>query len=328
MDRENNVGERTIAAYSFRDYMADEIKKNPCAAHIILAHSHGGTVASESLSLMKNDPRDFSGIKGLICLSTPFVYITGAPGWQFTFAFVSFFFLLLTLLVNSAALLTGMFGFEFSLWKFALFAIVFFAILSLFLIPSVAATGSYSAGPRTGEIGIPVYLLRATRDEASLALGLAQIVAWLTLWFALANDPPKGKSRKFYSRIRYVCAIGVSYYAAYQIAKPLTGYMRLDASGSWISAFSWLNTFAVAGAVYFAGYALLALWVGHTSVRTWLRTVIEVETAPPGIFCKLKIYGLANSTTARISRHSLYENEEVQKDIGAIVAELSERPRR
>jgi hypothetical protein len=80
---------------------------------------------------------------------------------------------------------------------------------------------------------------------------------------------------------------------------------------------------AVAGFVYFFGYALLAIVTGHRKIQTWLTTSIEVEAAPPGIFCDLKIYSSLNAP-AKAFRHSLYDRDDVIKDIGDIVSKLTD----
>jgi hypothetical protein len=80
----------------------------------------------------------------------------------------------------------------------------------------------------------------------------------------------------------------------------------------------------IAGVVYFVGYALLAMVAGHTKILTWLTTAIEVDAAPSEVFCQLKIYTTLNASSKSL-RHSLYENEDVIRDVGSIVSRLSSR---
>jgi ABC-type tungstate transport system substrate-binding protein len=66
----------------------------------------------------------------------------------------------------------------------------------------------------------------------------------------------------------------------------------------------------------------LALSVGHLRLRRWLNTMIEVDAAPPGILCRIKVYSLLSESGGL--RHGLYMSENVSSDLVVILRELIE----
>ena len=60
----NSVRARSRAAKDFALYLHRSIKESECP-HLIIAHSHGGTIAEEAICDGYTDPR----LKALICLS-------------------------------------------------------------------------------------------------------------------------------------------------------------------------------------------------------------------------------------------------------------------
>ena len=71
-DSRNSFSARRQAAGDFDTYLTNAVNDRPDRAHIIVAHSHGGTVAAHTLaSRTQSECR----IKALICLATPFAYL-------------------------------------------------------------------------------------------------------------------------------------------------------------------------------------------------------------------------------------------------------------
>jgi pimeloyl-ACP methyl ester carboxylesterase len=62
------------AAGKFRQRPAETVGHYAGAKHIIIAHSHGGTIAAQALPSLSAGERE--QVRALICLATPFVYLS------------------------------------------------------------------------------------------------------------------------------------------------------------------------------------------------------------------------------------------------------------
>jgi len=323
----NNITSRAIAAESFCQYLQSSIARHPHSDHVIVAHSHGGTVAAGALSRFSELPQELSRVKGLVCLATPFVYLV-KPSYAET----------LTSLLALTALLNALF------WSglLAIFPITLASLpilglsvlvgitASLVLLPAAWSTRSlhHTLDPQFSRkipINVPIFLLRATRDEASLSLGLMQAFRWISSAFAGNSDRPQGSLRNPINWVKHLIALT----ACFLIGVLLTKLFESQFSVRWPPELlhlvgTWIYTPGIAGAVYFAGYFLLAMATGHTKIHTWLATAIEVDVAPPEVFCQLKIYTTLNASSNSL-RHGLYEHEAVIRDVGAIVSKLASR---
>lgn len=321
----NTIAARAEAAESFCRYLENSAAQHPECDHVVIAHSHGGTVAEEALSKISAKSSQPVRIRGLICLATPFVYLVKPSQTQFE-----------TGLLGLAALLNAL------LWS-ALFAL-YPSIPTMFppiglgiaagvtvLLPlSFAAVFAHlhhrrlpSPVLREKPPDIPIFLLRATRDEATLALGVMQAFRWLSSAFAeLIDVPYKGPIRKPIFWIGYGAVYSCCLAGGILAARIVESQLAMTWPGELLGAIG-LFVFApaVAGAVYFAGYALLAMAVGHTRISAWPTTAVEVDAAPPEVFCQLKVYTKLTNPPENL-RHSLYEHEDVVRDVGMIVSRL------
>jgi hypothetical protein len=131
----NSFSARWRASSQFSEYLERTCLENPTARHVIVAHSHGGTVAARTIGLKKHqsDPP----IKAIICLSTPFAYLSLADTRDellFSGALASVISLpILTYLVTAS-----------SVWWF-LTAAFFIPILFSILIMGLGTSGPFGS---------------------------------------------------------------------------------------------------------------------------------------------------------------------------------------
>jgi pimeloyl-ACP methyl ester carboxylesterase len=323
----NNISSRAVAAESFAQHLESSITQHPHSEHIIVAHSHGGTVAADALLRLSERTQAISKIKGLVCLATPFVYLVKP-----TFAQLATGFFALTALLNAllwSGLIASIPSTLINLPILTLTALVAIAA-TLVLIPAMILAASVSNKfesqfSRKMVIDVPIFQLRATRDEASLSLGLMQSFNWLLSAFAANSDRPQGSLRNPVNWVKHLIGLTACSLIGYWLMKRFESQLGMELTGNMrflIGQFIYAP--AVAGAAYFVGYCLLAMAVGHTKVHEWLATSIEVDAAPPDVFCQLKIY-TSLSTSSDSLRHGLYEHDDVIKDVGAIVSKLSSK---
>jgi pimeloyl-ACP methyl ester carboxylesterase len=323
----NNITSRGIAAESFCQYLQNSIARHPHSDHIIVAHSHGGTVAAEALSRFSERPQELSRVKGLVCLATPFVYLV-KPSYAVTLTSLLTLTALLNALLWSALL--AIFPITLTNLPILGLSVLVGITASLVLLPAAWSTHSLQRTldpqfSRKMPINFPIFLLRATRDEASLSLGLMQAFSWISSAFAAHSDRPQGSLRNPINWVKHLIALT----ACFLIGVWLTKLFESQLSVRWPPELlylvgAWIYTPGIAGAVYFVGYFLLAMATGHTKIHTWLATAIEVDAAPPEVFCQLKIYTTLD-TSSNSLRHGLYEHEDVIRDVGAIVSKLSSK---
>ena len=72
----NAFFERMNAAVKFSQRLTEAIGQWAESKHVIIAHSHGGMVAAQALAKLSLSADEKDRIKALICLATPFVYLS------------------------------------------------------------------------------------------------------------------------------------------------------------------------------------------------------------------------------------------------------------
>jgi hypothetical protein len=317
----NSVNARDVGAVKLVDQLRADASKNGDIEQIILAHSHGGTLAYEAIRKGAGTAID-DRVKGLICLGTPFVNFAFLPHeryWPGLAAIAGLFDSLLWTVV-----LTFFPKIIFNT-NLLMVMVPIVTLLSIGLLALLVPRGKMdSSGGRGGQTPIPIYLLRATRDEASLSLGLMQTFNWLAAAFANRNEIGNLSYRKplgiMSFAIVYLCSISGGFLTARWASKLLLINLDYD---SFISM-GLIYSFGIAGLFYFLGYASLAFSVGYFEIRRWPSTMIEVDAAPPGNFCKMKVYSSLNGFEGL--RHGLYMSDEVVNDIAAVLLELAGLP--
>lgn len=328
----NSIASRTAAAESFCLYLQSSITQRPLTNHIIVAHSHGGTVAADALSRLSEQSTDLSSVKGLICLATPFTYLVKPSSTQMGTGVISFVALLNALAWSALLKTYPHFAVMLSSIAWGVLAVFSTGLFSLFLV-TILTHRLYDESDLKSSLAAPtdtpIFLLRATRDEASLSFGLMQALDFLLSVFSRPIEPLPISIRNSNAWVEFGVMHAASLGSFFLLGLLLTKLVESQFGMHWPSeALPVIALFiyapGIAGAVYFVGYALLAIAVGHTKILTWLTTAIEVDVAPPAVFCHLKIYTTLN-TSRKSLRHCLYENEEVIRDVGLIVSRISSR---
>ncbi len=188
----NSVRARAKWAAQLRELLLKTRKEAPDVVQLVIAHSHGGNVAVQALS----GPEGQGLADGVVTLGTPFLHVRSrmAEAFEATAMELSqlFGFFLPAMIAMFLWLPSQMFSFKD--WKsvplttraIALAIFVVLWILGVQLskrwkasrIRVVEAAGS---GP---DAGLPLLIVRAPRDEASVVLAVAQLadVALETAW--------------------------------------------------------------------------------------------------------------------------------------------------
>ena len=323
----NSVKARWLAAQSFKEHLKSNIEKYPSAQHVIVAHSHGGTVVANTLSTELASDIKTSHISGIICLGTPFTYIKPVSEKVKTFVLfgvLSFLILIMaiffyiiykktTLFHSSEKQLLGAF-IIFACITYNFFAITFNAFEALSYQKSYAYNGSPII------TGIPLLLIRATRDEAAIALGVGQLIQTITGFihnFVLRIYLPRFLIFRFVPVVLVFCLSAV--YALQSIeTAPKT---LVEVQESLIIAMIMTSAIhCLPLLVVFMGRLIIAFIVGDWQFSRWPFTFIEIDAAPPESMCTF----FSCSQTESSMRHSIYQETEVQRIIYDTIEKISQ----
>lgn len=179
----NSPVSRFNAAQNLKKRLLQLLVEHPQAKHFIIAHSHGGNVALEAL----RDRHVAEGMSGVICLSTPFMYVQprgmrsvllwflGSGIWV-----ASFF-----LLALCTGLVTRWIGLEVSevSENYLSVALCVVTFPLAYFLPTMWARRAYALLRHMQPTTTPqnrVLLIRSTSDEASLLLIASQFAAFST----------------------------------------------------------------------------------------------------------------------------------------------------
>jgi hypothetical protein len=162
---------------------------------------------------------------------------------------------------------------------------------------------------------IPVYLLRSTRDEASLALGLAQALHAVSFAFAqytsAAENRDRANSPLWWSIGPLILFLG-----------PIWGAYCLigDASlSAWqLAGWSFVLAAALPSIVYVMSFTMLAVSVGFFPIRAWRDWMPEVDYMPPEKSCSVKSHFRLSPEVEGL-RHGIYRDKEVLADIAHLL---------
>jgi len=306
----NSFSARWEAAAQFADYLEGVNKARPNAKHVIVTHSHGGTVAAQALELEKfrGDPP----IKALICLSTPFAYLSAAgtsDGLLFSGAAASVF---------SAPILTHLDRTWSVPWLVALLIIV--PPLIAALIYSLSLAGPIdSYVPAVIHPAIPIFIVRGSRDEAALTIGFTQAMnALVRLIYKAYDDVPHAWRITSWlgKAFGFLCftaggLFAIRLFSSYLAIETLDNFHMIFLIGVWASA--------VGGLIYIVAYALTAFAVGFFNIRKWACSTVEVEAVPPERQCSIKCYADLDDMKESSLRHGIYDLISVQMDVASVI---------
>lgn len=177
----NSFSAREIAAHQLREHISAISKENPEAHQIVIAHSHGGNIA-----LLASDHDSIKEkVKGIICLSTPFLQAWPRP-------------------VGRAKILSASGGIVISLGNIAYFAMKYFSLPPRFIVTSISL-GAFPLFFIFGILALRIagqepctlpsfyadrmLIVRTAGDEASAVMGAATLLATLVtrIWSFMAQ---------------------------------------------------------------------------------------------------------------------------------------------
>jgi len=330
---------RAEAGEAFLDHLLASVERHGDARHVIVAHSHGGTVAAQALmdaalalgEAASPGPQHAAGaelraslakVPALVCLASPFAYIS--PGTAHA----------RSAWVALAVLLANLVWLPLLHWQAALLphvpSLALLAAYLLILAPFGYALArafvheQHAYGPTTAVkaalLPIPdttrVFLIRATNDEASLLIGLAQSLGWLLRWAHLPiTDTQAGKGAR----------------GMVPLALVALGAWLLPGWAGW-AELSLLQRVALAltivpgllGGLFVLGCVLFGAALGALRPRLWLMGEPVMDAAPPGVAASVKCYSevyLPRPTAAL--RHGIYDDPRVARDVAQIVRDVA-----
>lgn len=289
---QNSFEARALAARDFTVYLTDAIRKAPKANHIVISHSHGGTVVMHALAAMDLDGKECP-VKHAIFLSTPFAYLYQRKSDTMANslgALVAGFFTL--------ALGSSLHGFESTDFLPAVQWASFIAILGTAITVLVSSITSFWANRKPafgfGYVmekpfpkSIPVTVLRGSRDEASLAIGLSQ--AFHSLGEILITLGAELHLR----RLSIFMAIAVLFATFLGVPGMFLGF-----------------------GVGFLGYWLYCWVLGAPVFAVLGRYDIEADVTPPNMVCRVISFNMLESL---FIRHSIYDTIDVHLAVAEIV---------
>jgi len=315
----NSMAARTKAANDLQQHLRQSLREHPKDCHIVLAHSHGGTVANQAVSCSDLD----GAIRGLICLATPFAYLVSPSLGRLQTGILALTSVLYA--IYWAALLAWMPWIPEFLGITVFSAFVAVKSLVAFCLVAIIAKTQFETKTATlrqcGPKKTSVFLLRGSRDEASLLLTEAQIFDAICAAFARLNDVTQPTIRRPLTWVGYAMvyascsALGI--YAAIRLAPALMPHVGGDAVAI-MGIFVYGP--AVAGWVYLLGYAVIAVGAGHLNILQWLSSVVEVEAAPPNTSCHIYVFSALGTSGLR---HCLYEDGEVLGHVAELATSIA-----
>jgi hypothetical protein len=310
----NSVSDREKAARLLQVHLEESLRKFPDDRHVVVAHSHGGKISNLAVA----DPRFDGRIRSLICLATPFTYVVKASLRRIQTGILGI------TSVGYAMYWTGVL--LLFLWIPGFVGVTAFAgIVAVksfiaFLGVAIIAKGTHERSPHSIPAGprkSKVFLLRGSRDEATLVLSTAQVVNWAFYAFAKFNDVTMPTVRKPVTWFAYAAVYAACLLAGVAMALPIHKAILTGAPAEVVFPLALLvYAPAAAGFVFLVGCPALAGATGFWGVRSWMVSAVEVETAPPNTACQMYVFSQVESTSLR---HGLYEDEAVLKMVADLV---------
>ncbi|HKE83300.1 MAG TPA: hypothetical protein VKB50_06085 [Vicinamibacterales bacterium] len=306
------------------------IAQYPGAAHVLIAHSHGGNLCLAAL----NDPQTRRAVRALVCLSTPFINIRGrtdSPALM-GFSHAARLLCFLVALLGSIALFDKWLP---EAWREAtwvagfLLCIFSYASYSVFTEKRRKALRQWASAKRRGFAEPSVLALISDGDEALLVLKIAEGLnaALRGLWRLAVGIPLRifAAQRRFGNNLRLslpvfaaVVLLALAAFLAEDVTSPLrTGYwsvlivLKFLVAALFASAgviFLWCFVLALPGLVMvifgFVGLSFVRWlafgWAGYLGVE------MTAETCPVGT---AQITRLGPSLRARGLRHGHSYND-------------------
>lgn len=324
----NSFSERWKAANNLRAYLLKHLEEHANAAHIIIAHSHGGNIAATALSLIESDKTSVIGKSGgvskLICLATPFTHFTRIQnryGPLMPLAIANWIIACILCILgpwNSASetswffIVAGLFG--------PLSVYAFFLLLSFLLARKFPPYVENRVIPPETD----VYLLRSPRDEASLTITASQAIheIFQKLFHALEDQ------RTGASWTRAILKMALAFPAwAFGLFVAREMGVSVDTNDGSRAILMHVVILSLFGGLpfsllYVAARAATSWTVGFSDIRFWPFLNVEVETCPYERQCNIKAYSSSEVFESDRLRHGMHEFSTVRKDIANIITSV------
>lgn len=304
----NGFAARSSAAHGLAQYILRAGETDPIdTAYAIVAHSHGGTVAAEAMSMISEKPVA-QRVTTLITLATPFASSSPAVSTNRIIfaAAVGAFWAAMAALMGLWVAQDWLIAHRVWLGLLPLFALAVILLHPVMHSITGAEATDYLKGAGLPK-NFPIVILRAPQDEASLVLSFVQ---------ALRNAA------------RAIYTLADLSWSAGSIARIIIGgvlIVLLQSCLRWFffnvaefraEAADILAIFLATGIPAFVlllSEFLSALSVGHWRPWLWWARSIDVETAPLNHFA-CSIIVLSNGADDNLSgmRHSLHERADAR----------------
>jgi hypothetical protein len=322
----NGFFARTWAGMKLAERMGTVAAERPGVRQLVIAHSHGGSAAVLSMQFLAHTAAADT-LKTCICLGTPFAYLIDQERLGDTGLTDAWGSIVASIFIISA-LIGGWFGQPLHYSSFALLTFVAL-IISVILHRLI---DQLSASPPIGRPEIlphvDLIVLRAPRDEASLAIGAAQGARWIAnMLYQSAGLLDRSWLATLF---QFVAIVGI---LSLPLFFEIPYSVELERSSPVAPSIACLAAALIVTSVFHLGAQLLAgIATGLLNPLEWARSGIEVETVPLNHPCHVKTYsalyrdeytdwdGKALSFRRRRLRHSeLTNSPDAIRDIIAVI---------
>ena len=321
----NSLNARSKASDELYEYLNCVRRQQPNAKHVIVAHSHGGTVAMQALSVWRWHAVE-PPIKALVCLSTPFAYLSQArikDSKRFIIALATTFTIPIVVVLKSL----------WHTWWFLPTALFLCPLLFTMIIAVLSSLPRIKPPPYYVPLirsDIPTFILRATRDEAALTIGFTQSInALLRRVYRAFDEPSWTNNANWLSKL-------IAFLAFYGL-----GTIALNSvfgAGEYADLYSFqqvllifIFTIGVASIVYIGGHTAIGLTVGSFNILSWASAIIEIDAVPPYKECSVRcFYGDLEAGLLRTGiqsgglRHGIYDLPLAQINIAAVIRAVAD----
>jgi pimeloyl-ACP methyl ester carboxylesterase len=235
----NSFSARWKAAQQFDRHLDGALKESCDTKHVVIAHSHGGTIAAQTIANRSPSIQGECRIRALVCLATPFVYLSHVHERRARWGVYRFVSAVESIVFALAAIAFVPLLREFSGWAVLAFVIlgpvisaimIALPLLLLWTEPPMEYFGLPAIHP-----SVRIVVLRATRDEAALAIGLAQTMHVI---FERAHWGMMGM--RSVAHFYFFCVAWIIFLAVgFVIAKQVVGVFDPWQTWALIFTFSW-----------------------------------------------------------------------------------------
>lgn len=310
----NSFAAREAASKSLTEHLSSALASaDESEAHVVVAHSHGGTVALASVAQLPLALR--TRVHGVATFATPFVSIEadappavrvsnlaaatllGAIGWSLSTriadALIDWFYASSSWSSIGAQVAWSLF--------FSAFGTLLFGYAGYRLAPAIwgqvvrrgERTGRYWTSSSEDRYLPQILVMRSAGDEASLALASGELASRFSfaLWRVVTDS-----TRQRWPFAAYLLAM-VWYARPFSVAE-------IALSAPWFAIYWFIGFAAIAAGLYLTLGIIVMAAFGPDAMPLFLSNRIAADAAPHGVSVTLRMI----SPSTSVARHSLPEN--------------------